>query len=146
MKNQKKVYIAGPLCEKENRDFLEQIDNMCKELGFETFLPHRDAGLYNGDENKIKDISKKDLQEIYNCDLMIGVLNGIYVGAGTAWEMGYAQAIGKKVIGLKIDRKVKDSISEISVIMAGQVNIIESLEELKKQLEIKLKNEIQWKM
>ena len=69
---------------------------------------------------------------------MIGVLNGIYVGAGTAWEMGYAQAIGKKVIGLKTDRKIKDSISDISVIMAGCVDIIEDIEELRE----KLKNEI----
>jgi len=141
MKNQKKIYIAGPLCEKENRDFLEQIEKICKDLGFEIFLPHRDAGLYKGDETKINQISKKDLQEIYNCDLMIGVLNGIYVGAGTAWEMGYAQAINKKVIGLKTDRQIKDSISEISVIITGQVNIIESIKELIGELE-KIKNEI----
>jgi len=40
-----KIYIAGPLCDEKNRDFLEQIDKICKDLGFETFLPHRDAGL-----------------------------------------------------------------------------------------------------
>ena len=135
----KKIYIAGPLCEKENREFLEQINKICEELGFETFLPHRDAGLYNGDENKIKQISNKDLQEIYDCDFMIGVLNGICIGAGTAWEMGYAQALGKKVIGLKTDRKVKNSISEISVIITGCVNILESIEELKSEL----KNELE---
>jgi len=129
-----KIYIAGPLCEKENRDFLEQIDKICKDLGFETFLPHRDCGLYEGDENKINEISDRDLEEIKKCEIMIGVLNGIYIGAGTAWEMGYAQAIGKKVIGLKTDRKVKDSIGEISVIIAGKVNIIESIEELKIEL------------
>jgi len=134
-----KIYIAGPLCEEKNRIFLEKLDKMCKALGFETFLPHRNAGLYNGNENKIKQISKKDLNEINKCDILIGVLNGIYVGAGTAWEMGYAQAINKKVIGLKTDRKLKYSISEISVIIAGQVKIVESIKELKQELE----NEIQ---
>ncbi|MDD5192582.1 MAG: nucleoside 2-deoxyribosyltransferase [Candidatus Nanoarchaeia archaeon] len=129
-----KIYIAGPLCDKENRQFLEEIDKICKEFGFETFVPHRDAGLYDRDKNKIKEISNKDLKEIHKCDLMIGVLNGIYVGAGTAWEMGYAQAIGKEVIGLKTDRKISDSIPEISVIIAGQVNIVESIKELKEKL------------
>jgi nucleoside 2-deoxyribosyltransferase len=139
MANDKKmIYIAGPLCEKENRDFLEEIDKICKELGFETFLPHRDAGLYGGDNTKIEEISKKDLEEIHKCDLMVGILNGIYIGAGTAWEMGYAQAINKKVIGLKTDRKIEDSISEISVIITGCVDIIESIDELKQ----KLKDEI----
>jgi len=139
VKNQKKIYIAGPLCEKENRNFLEQIAKICKELGFETFLPHRDAGLYNGDDSKINKISKKDLEEIKICDIMIGILNGIYVGAGTAWEMGYAQAIGKKVVGLKTDRKVKESISDISVIILGQTKIVESIDELKEIL----KNELE---
>ena len=139
VKNQKKIYIAGPLGEQENRKFLEEIDKLCVELDFDTFLPHRDAGLYDGDESKIKNISERDLQEIKICDLMIGVLNGIYIGAGTAWEIGYAQAIGKKVIGLKTDRKLKDSISDISVIMAGQVQIVESIDELEKEL----KNEME---
>lgn len=129
-----KIYIAGPLCEKENRQFLEEIDKICREFGFETFLPHRDAGLYEGDENKIKEISKRDLEEIYKCDLIIGILNGICVGAGTAWEMGYAQAIGKKVIGLKTDNPLNKSIGDISVIIAGQVDIVENIKELKEKL------------
>ncbi len=134
----KKIYIAGPLCERENRKFLEEIDKICTEFGFETFLPHRDAGLYEEDEDKIKEISKKDLEEIHKCDLMIGVLNGICVGAGTAWEMGYAQAIGKKVIGLKTDNPLNKSIGDISVIMAGQVNIVESIKELKEKLKYEM--------
>ena len=95
-----KVYIAGPLCEEKSRKFLEEINNLCKKLGFETFLPHRDAGLFRKIED-IQKISKKDVKELYKCDILIGVLNGICVGAGTAWEMGYFHALGKKVIGLK---------------------------------------------
>lgn len=128
-----KIYIASPLCSKGERDFSEKIDRLCKKLGFETFLPHRDAGLFA----EIKDISKiarRDLEELYKCDAMIGILNGICVGAGTAWEMGFMQAIGKKVIGLKTDRKINESIGDISVIIAGNVKIAESLEELEKKL------------
>ena len=132
-----KIYIAGPLCEEENRKFLEMIDKICKDLGFETFLPHRDVGLYNQNKNDedIKEISRKDLEEIKRCEMMIGVLNGICVGAGTAWEMGYAFAIGKKVIGLKTDRKISESIGDISVIIAGQIEIVESIEKLREELE-----------
>ncbi len=128
-----KVYIAGPLCDKENRKFLEKLDKICKEAGFETFLPHSDAGLFTNLKD-VERISKRDIEELHKSDLLIGVLDGIYVGAGTAWEMGYAQAIGKKVIGLKTDRKVDESIADISVVIAGSVYIIESLEELKKEL------------
>lgn len=128
-----KIYIAGPLCEEKEREFLEEIDQLCKELGFETFLPHRDVGLYETKED-VKEISKKDIEELDKCDLMVGVLNGISVGAGTTWEMGYMEALGKPVIGLKTDRKVDESIADISAVIAGKVNIVESIEDLKKEL------------
>lgn len=130
----KKIYIAGPLCTEENRAFLEELDKICKEMGFETFLPHRDAGLFK-DLRDIPKISEKDLEELHKCDILIGVLDGIYVGAGTAWEMGYFKASGKKVIGLKTDRKVSESVPEISTIIAGQVEIVESVKELREELE-----------
>jgi len=129
----KKIYVAGPLCEEPGRAFLEKIDKMCKELGFDTFLPHRDCGLFK-DLKDVDKIAKKDVEELDKCDILIGVLDGIYVGAGTAWEMGYFAAKGKPVIGVKTDRSVKKSISEISVIIAGSVKIVESLEELEKEL------------
>lgn len=128
-----KVYIAGPLCGEKERKFLEKIDNIVKNIGFETFLPHRDCGLYK-DIRDIKKISERDIKEIRNCDLVIGILNGICIGAGTAWEMGFAEAMGKKVLGLKTDRKVNESIADISAVIAGKVEIIESVEELKKKL------------
>ena len=53
-----KVYIAGPLCNKEERIFSEKIDKICKNLGFGTFLPHRDAGLYSDEKSKF-------IREIY---------------------------------------------------------------------------------
>ena len=109
-----RIYIAGPLCEKENREFLEKIDDLCNELGFETFLPHRDAGLYSSQDN-IKELSDRDVEELHKCEVLIGVLDGICVGAGTAWEMGYFEALGKKVIGLKTDRPLEKSIGDINV-------------------------------
>jgi len=130
-----KIYIAGPLCTQENRDFLEKIDKLCKELGFETFLPHRDAGLYDNQEEKIKSISEKDKQELHECDMIIGILDGITVGPGTAWEMGYMQALNKPVIGLKTDRPINQSIADISVIITGQTKIVGSLKKLREELE-----------
>jgi nucleoside 2-deoxyribosyltransferase len=84
--------------------------------------------------DEVQEISKKDILGLKECDVLIGVLNGICVGAGTAWEMGYFHALGKKVIGLKTDRKVADSISDISVVITGAVHIVESLEELEEEL------------
>jgi nucleoside 2-deoxyribosyltransferase len=129
-----KVYIAGPLSEKHERKFLEKIDRLCKNKKIDTFLPHRDCGIYKNNKD-IKKISDIDVKEIHKSDILIGVLNGICVGAGTAWEMGYAEAIGKKVIGLKTDRKIEESIGDISAVIAGRTKIIKSLKELEIELD-----------
>ena len=38
----KKIYIAGPLFNKHERDYLELIADRLEQEGFNCFLPHRD--------------------------------------------------------------------------------------------------------
>ena len=128
-----KAYIAGPLCTEKEREFLEIIDNLCKKLGIETFLPHRDCGLWKS-LNDVKKIAKGDLEGFKDCRLVIANLNGFNIGAGTAWEMGYAYANKIPVIAIKTDRKPEESIEEISAIIYGTTDILGSLEDLEKHL------------
>jgi len=87
---------------KENTlDFekLKRNEELCKKLeeeGLKIFLPYRDADqTLSG-----KDLLEKELEVIRNCDGMIVALSntrGIYL------EAGYAKALGKKIIGLKVE-------------------------------------------
>ena len=133
MNSKSKVYIASPLCNEEERKFAESLDLICKDLGLGTFLPHRDAGLWKEGKD-FKEIAKDDIDGFKDCDLVIANLNGFNVGAGTAWEMGYAHAKGIPVIGLKTDRKVEESVEEISAIILGITKIVTSIDELKKEI------------
>ncbi|HLD37078.1 MAG TPA: nucleoside 2-deoxyribosyltransferase [Candidatus Nanoarchaeia archaeon] len=128
-----KAYIAGPLCTKPERDFLEKIDRLCKKLGIRTFLPHRDCGLWKSMKDA-KRIAKGDLKGFKGCSLLIASLNGFNIGAGTAWEMGYAHAKAIPVIAVKTDRKLKESIEEISAIIVGTAKITTSLKELEGEI------------
>lgn len=128
-----KVYIAGPLCNEPERKQVEELDLVCRELGFDTFLPHRDAGLWK-EGVSFKEIAEKDLGGFDGCDLVVANLNGFNVGAGTAFEVGYAYAKGIKVIGIKTDRDVDESIEEISAIIMGAIKIVGSVDELRKEL------------
>ena len=103
-----KVYIAGPLCTEKERDFVEKIDKICKKLKLKTFLPHRDCGLWESMKDT-KRIAEGDIKGFKECDFVIANLNGFNVGAGTAWEMGYAFSKGIPVLGIKTDRKRKSS-------------------------------------
>jgi len=128
-----KVYIAGPLCTENERKFVEEIDKLCKKLNLETFLPHRDCGLWKnlGDTKRI---AKGDIEGFKNCKLLIANMNGFYVSSGTAWEMGYAYAKKIPIIGIKTDKKPEDSVEDISAIIFGTTKITRSFEELEREL------------
>jgi len=132
MKN--KVYIAGRLRTVEQREYLEKVDELCKKLGFDTFLPHRKIGL----ADSIKDADRIFRGDIINgfkgCNLMIAVLDGMHVGAGTAWELGYANAKAIPAIGLKTDESIEDALDYLSVILVASMKFVDSLEKLEKEL------------
>lgn len=130
-----KIYIAGKLTNNIERQKLEKIDSICKGLGFETFLPHKEVGLYE----QIKDVKKifeGDIIEGFeSCDLVIALLDGLHVGAGTAWELGYAYANKIPAIGIKTDEPIEEAIEYLSAIIIASTKIVHSLKELEKELE-----------
>lgn len=130
-----KVYVAGKVRSESEREFLEEIDSLCQSVGFETFLPHRDVGLAEDIEDVDK-IFEGDIKEGFeNVDLVIAVLEGLHVGAGTAWELGYAYARGIPSIGIKTDEPVSEALEYLSAILIGSMEIVTSKEELKSRLE-----------
>ena len=120
------IYIAGPLFTEAERDYLEKIDRMCKRRGFKTFLPHRDAGIYEGGSSYT--IYKADKEMLAKAMLVIAVLDGTDVDSGTAWEIGCATAIGKKVVGICTDVRCKSG--KMNLMITNSVEILKSLNEL----------------
>ena len=129
-----KVYIAGKIRREIEKAFLEEIASLCEGLGFETFLPHRDVGLASGIDD-VERIFEGDIKKGFeDVDLVVAALDGLHVGAGTAWELGYAYAKGIPAIGIKRDEKVEDALEELSAILIGSMEIVDSVEELNEKL------------
>ena len=98
----KKVYIAGPLFDDHERDYLEKIAGLLEAIGYQTFLPHRDAGLVEGEFTEIKksEIFDTDMHALNDADIVVALLTGRDVDSGTAAEVGIAYSQGKKLIGI----------------------------------------------
>ena len=128
-----KAYIAGALFSQGERVFLEEIAKICKDIGLETFLPHRDAGL----GIDVEEIFKKDFSGLDKCDVLVAVLNGSDLDSGTAWEIGYAYSRKIKIIGIIDDIRI--SKDRLNVMIANSVEIVDSIDKLKKRL-IEIKN------
>ena len=129
-----RIYIAGKIGTENEKNLLEEVDKLCKSLGFETFLPHRDVGIVQG-MSDVDRIFKGDIIEGFkDIKLVIAVLDGLHVGAGTAWELGYAYANKIPAIGLKMDEGIEDALEYLSAILIGSMQIVMSLEKLKEEL------------
>lgn len=129
-----KVYLAGKIGTDNERDALEKVDKICRELGLETFLPHRDVGICKGLKDT-KRIFRGDIIEGFkNAGLIIAVLDGLHVGAGTSWELGYAYARGIPAIGLKTDEKTEEFLDQLSAIIIESTKIVSSFKELEKEI------------
>jgi nucleoside 2-deoxyribosyltransferase len=129
-----KAYIAGKVRNELEREDLEEVAKLCENLGFETFLPHRDVGLAGGMED-VDRIFEGDIQEGFkNVDIVVALLDGLHIGAGTAWELGYAYARKIPSIGLKRDESVDEALEYLSAILVGSIKIVGSLGELEVEL------------
>jgi len=131
-----KVYIAGPLFVKEARKILEKIDKLCKELGLDTYLPHRDMGVYQkGDSIPF---FKKNRDMIDECKFMIAYLNWKGISSGTAWEIGYAHAKKVPVIGIVEDIKTAKEFDRLCIMCFNSLDLVEDFERLKRKVKEKI--------
>ena len=130
-----KAYIAGPLFNEGERWFDEQIDQVAREAGFETFLPHRDTTFKLKTADNLQGIFSEDVSAIDRSDIVIANLNGITTDDGTAWELGYAYAKGKHLIGLYTDWRVQHPNQVVNLMLECSLNkMVRSLDELRAYL------------
>jgi nucleoside 2-deoxyribosyltransferase len=106
------LYLAGPLFNEAERAFNERLCEFVESLGFQTFLPQRDAG----ESAKLIDegmpaaevrarIFDQDRIAVETCDVFLLVLDGRVPDEGACVELGMAFSLGKPCIGFQTDSR-----------------------------------------
>lgn len=93
-----KIYLAGPLFSQAERDWAGKLKALV-EASFsqvQVLWPHE----FPAEGENIFGVNLENLEE---CQLMIAILDGPQVDDGTAWEMGYFYARGRKIVGIRTD-------------------------------------------
>ena len=132
------AYIAGPLFDEGERWFIEHLEARVAALGFRTFLPHRDNPPKT--EHNIHTIFDNDKSAIDRCDVIVANLNGITTDDGTAWELGYAFALGKYDIGLFTDWRARfpSQLEAVNLMMQCSLNVLaRSIDEVETALTLR---------
>ncbi|MEL4305595.1 nucleoside 2-deoxyribosyltransferase domain-containing protein [Methanococcoides sp. LMO-2] len=102
----KKIYLAAPLFSVAEQEFNKKLENALEDLGFSVFVPQEDSNDTEAarEEMDSNNIFKLNVEAIDTCDILVAVLDGgTDVDSGTAWEIGYAYAKEKTVVGIKTD-------------------------------------------
>ena len=124
-----KVYFAGPLFNKAEKDYNLKVVSVLEKAGYQVFLPQRDGveGCLLTDvsaEQKIKTIFDKDVYEVRNADVLFMVLDGRIPDEGACVELGIAYSLGKRCYGFKTDSRVCESDLDINPMLTGCFNKI----------------------
>ena len=109
----KKIYIAGPLFNKHEQMYLEDIAKELEGNGYDCFLPHRDQTGIDESELKGTDMSqetkdrifKNDLEALDAADLTVALLTGQDIDSGTSAEIGHTFAKEKPVIAINANER-----------------------------------------
>ena len=136
----KKIYIAGPLFNKHEQMYLEDIAKELEGNGYECFLPHRDQEGIDESELKGTDMSqetkdrifKNDLDALEDADLTVALLTGQDIDSGTSAEIGHTYAKEKPVIAINANERRYRNLFVEGMLTTTVNNINEIIPEIKK--------------
>ena len=105
-----RIYMAGPLFNTGETSFNSAVRDAILNLQptWDVVLPQELAGNLVP-KATLAAIYEADVEEITKADVICACCNGTQVDDGTAYEIGYARAIGKRTIAWRADlRKAGD--------------------------------------
>jgi nucleoside 2-deoxyribosyltransferase len=126
-----KVFLATPLFNEAEREFNSKIAKRLREKGFEVWLAQEAPFIKQGTHKEKKTIYEGDISAMKASDIVVAVLDGMEVDSGVAYEMGYAKALGKPIIGLKTDYRTFSEMEEVNLMLeVPLIKICKSVDEV----------------
>ena len=96
-----KIYLASPFFSTEEVVIYRNVINDLRNAGHKVYVPQEHT-IENAWDLSNKDWAEQvylnDIEAIRECEIVMILNFGMYSDSGTAWEAGYAYAMGKKTI------------------------------------------------
>lgn len=102
------IYLASPLFNETQRNRINKVASFLRGMGKEVFVPmeHEVENAWSlSNQEWAAKVFKSDVEAINECDTIVCIYDGLYSDSGTAWELGYGMAKGKREIVLYTCRK-----------------------------------------
>lgn len=126
-----RIYLAAPLFSEAERFYNSRIAALLRENLFEIYLP-QDAG----DDSAARDTAvhqqlfSTNVSALEQADIVVALIDGADADSGTAWEMGYARALGKPVVALRTDFRWVGRSERVNLMLEQSSDVVTTPEEL----------------
>lgn len=94
------VYLAAPLWTAEQKERITSLAEVLRREGYSVFVPmeHEIDNAWDMPQHEwSKKVFDTDIEAIRNSAAVVAIYNGLYSDSGTAFEIGYAHALGKDI-------------------------------------------------
>lgn len=94
------VYLAAPLWTAEQKERITSLAEVLRREGYSVFVPmeHEIDNAWDMPQHEwSKRVFDADIEAIHNSAAVVAIYNGLYSDSGTAFEIGYAHALGKDI-------------------------------------------------
>lgn len=130
-----RVYLAAPLFTEAEQDYNKGLHTLLTSHLFSVYLPQEvgDTSRSRSREEH-KRIFERHLDALGTCDIVVAIIDGADADSGTAWEMGYASALGKPVFSLRTDFRHAGHHEMVNLMLEQSSSVLTRREELPRAL------------
>ncbi|MHC1626508.1 MAG: nucleoside 2-deoxyribosyltransferase [Methanoculleaceae archaeon] len=126
-----RIYLAAPLFSEAEERYNSLIARDLVSRGFEVYLPQEWEDTDPCREGRVPaEIFRRNLAALEWADTVVAIIDGPDADSGTAWEMGYATASGKRVVALRTDFRRVSPCERVNLMLEESAVVVEDRADL----------------
>lgn len=128
---QYRIYLAAPLFSEAQKIYNAGLAGLLASRYYSVHLPQNfEDTAESRSKNREELIYRWNLAALKNSDIVVAVIDGADADSGTAWEMGYATALGKRVIAIRTDFRRYSDNELVNLMLETEAEVAGNSEEL----------------
>lgn len=130
-----RVYLAAPLFTEAEQAYNLALRDLLEAHLFDVYLPQEVGDTsHTRCREEHRTIFAQHTAVLRDTDAVVAVIDGADADSGTSWEMGYAYALGKKVVALRTDFRIAGYHELVNLMLEESADIVTRKEDLPRVL------------
>jgi nucleoside 2-deoxyribosyltransferase len=130
-----RVYLAAPLFSEAERAYNLVLRDLLEAHLFDVYLPQEVGDTsHTRCQEEHRAIFAQHLLALRDADIVVAVIDGADADSGTCWEMGYAYALGRRIVALRTDFRVVGHHEQVNLMLEESAVVVTTKEDLPRVL------------